>query len=252
MKIEKYTKLKGNQYDVVIDGLSVKLYDDVIAKYELLRKKEVDETFFREITSYNTFLEAYYKALKYITRKLRTEKEIFHYLEKDYSASVIKDTIAKLKKDGYLDEEFYIKCYLSDQLVLGTMGPNKIEKELIKLGCDEEKIKEQVLEIKDEVWMERIDKLVKKRIKSNHSYGNQKLKEKLTYELGNQGYYKWMIDEVLAHSSFANMDSLLEKEYKKNYAKLSKKYDGSILEMKITAKLFAKGFSYEEIKKILP
>lgn len=251
MKIEKYTKLKGNQYEVILDGLSVKLYDDVIVRYELIRRKEIDADLFREITSYNDFLEAYYKALKYLTKKLRTEKEIFHYLEKDYSRPIVQDTIVKLKQDGYLNEDIYIKCYLSDQLTMGTMGPTKIERELVKLGCDVDKVKEQIQTIKDDVWMERIDRLVKKRIKGNHSYGNQKLKEKLVYELGNQGYYKWMIDEVLANSSFANMDALLEKEYQKNYEKLSKKYEGAALEMRLTAKLLAKGFSYEEIKKIL-
>ena len=40
MKIEKYTKLKGNKYNVCIDGINIKLYDDVIIKFELLRKKK--------------------------------------------------------------------------------------------------------------------------------------------------------------------------------------------------------------------
>ena len=84
MKISKYTKLKDNRYSVKIDDLTIKLYDDVIVKYELLRLKEIDESLFKEITEYNDKLEAYYKSLKYITRKLRTEKEIYKYLEKDY------------------------------------------------------------------------------------------------------------------------------------------------------------------------
>ena len=77
MKIGKYTKLKDNRYSVKIDDITVKLYDDVIVKYELLRTKDIDEKLFKEITEYNDKLEAYYKSLKYITRKLRTEKEIY-------------------------------------------------------------------------------------------------------------------------------------------------------------------------------
>ena len=53
MKIGKYTKLKSNKYSVVIDDITVKLYDDVIVKYELLRLKEIDEKLFKEITEYN-------------------------------------------------------------------------------------------------------------------------------------------------------------------------------------------------------
>jgi regulatory protein len=109
MKIGKYTKLKDNRYSVKIDDLTIKLYDDVIVKFELLRVKEIDEALFKEITEYNDKLEAYYKSLKYITRKLRTEKEIYKYLEKDYDKRVILETIDRLKNMGYLNREVYLK-----------------------------------------------------------------------------------------------------------------------------------------------
>ena len=116
MKIGKYTKLKSNKYSVVIGDITVKLYDDVIVKYELLRLKEIDDKLFKEITEYNDRLEAYYKSLKYITKKLRTEKEIYKYLEKDYNKDIIFETIDKLKRMGYLNKELYLKSYLSDQV----------------------------------------------------------------------------------------------------------------------------------------
>lgn len=251
MKIGKYTKLKSNKYNVEIDGLSVKLYDDVIVKFELLRKKEIDEDLFKEITEYNDRLEAYYKALKYISRKLRTEKEMVKYLEKEYSRSVVRETIERLKKDGYLDEKIYLKSYLSDQINLGSYGPNKIKKDLIKLGLNEEDIVEKLDSIDDDIWLGKIEKIVKKRISTNKSYGNNKLKEKILYDLSNQGYYKWMIEEVINNSDFSTNDSLIEKEYNKVYNKLSKKYEGYELETKIISKLVSKGFYYEEIKRVV-
>ena len=137
MKIGKYKKLKGNKYSVLIDDITVKLYDDVIVKYELLRLKEIDDKLFKEITEYNDRLEAYYKSLKYITKKLRTEKEIYKYLDKDYSKEIILETIDKLKRMGYLNKELYLKSYLSDQVHMSLNGPNKIEKDLVSLGYDE-------------------------------------------------------------------------------------------------------------------
>ena len=128
MKVGKYTKLKSNKYSVEIDGISVKLYDDVIVKYELLRIKEINDKLFKEITEYNDKLEAYYKSLKYITKKLRTEKEIYKYLEKDYDKKTILETIDKLKNSGYLNKELYLKCYISDQVNMNLVGPNKIKK----------------------------------------------------------------------------------------------------------------------------
>lgn len=251
MKIGKYTKLKSNKYSVEIDGISVKLYDDVIVKYELLRRKEIDDNLFKEMTEYNDRLEAYYKALKYISKKLRTEKEIEKYLSEEYSRSVIRETIERLKKDGYLDQQLYLKSYLADQVNLGNYGPNKIKKELIKLGLNEEDIISKIEEISDDVWLAKIEKIVKKRISSNKTYGNNKLKEKLLYDLSNLGYYKWMIEEVIDKSAFSSNISLVEKEYNKIYNKWSKKYSDYELENKIIAKLLSKGFYYEEIKNVM-
>lgn len=252
MIIKKYTKLKSNKYSVLIDDISVKLYDDVIVKYELLRKKEIDDQLFKEITEYNDKLEAYYKSLKYITKKLRTEKEMVKYLEKDYSRSVVRETVERLKKDGYLNEEIYLKCYLSDQVNLGISGPNKIKKDLIKLGIDEEEVSSQLNNIADEIWLDKLDKIVKKRIKSNKTYGVNKLKEKILYDLSNLGYYKWMIEETIRNNEFgSNNDNLIEKEYTKAYNKLSRKFEGYELEKKIISKLVTKGFNYEEIKNVM-
>ena len=65
MKILKYKKCKDNKYSIEFDNdISIKLYDDVIVKYELLRIKNIDDDLFKEVTSYNDKLEAYYKSLK--------------------------------------------------------------------------------------------------------------------------------------------------------------------------------------------
>lgn len=251
MKIKKYTKLKGNKYSILLDDITITLYDDVIVKYELLRKKEIDDKLFEEITTYNDKLEAYYKALKYITKKLRTEKEVFDYLDKEYRKSVIKETIERLKKEGYLNEEFYLKCYINDKINLSNDGPNKIKKDLIKLGLDEEMIIVYLEEINDEIWLDKIEKIIKKRMNSNKNYGVNKLKEKLIYDLGNLGYYKWMCDEKLNDITFKPDDDILLKEYFKIYNSLVKKYEGKELKLKIINKLLTKGFNYADIKNIV-
>ena len=62
MKIGKYTKLKDNRYSIKIDDLTIKLYDDVIVKFELLRLKEIDESLFKEITEYNDKFSSYFSS----------------------------------------------------------------------------------------------------------------------------------------------------------------------------------------------
>ena len=251
MKIGKYTKLKSNKYSVIIDDITVKLYDDVIVKYELLRKKEIDEKLFKEITEYNDRLEAYYKSLKYITKKLRTEKEIYKYLDKDYSKDIILETIDKLKSYGYLNKELYLKSYLSDQVHMTLNGPNKIKKDLVSLGYEEDEFKEEICNINDDVWLSKVEKIVNKKVKSNRNVGSNKLKEKLVYDLSNMGYYKWMIEDVIHRTEFSSNSSILEREYNKLYTKLSKKFDSGNLDYQIRMKLLQKGFYSNEIDEFL-
>ena len=251
MKIGKYTKLKSNKYSVVIDDITVKLYDDVIVKYELLRLKEIDDKLFKEITEYNDRLEAYYKSLKYITKKLRTEKEIYKYLDKDYSKEIILESIDKLKRMGYLNKELYLKSYLSDQVHMSLNGPNKIKKDLVSLGYDEDEIKESIESIDNDIWLDKIQKIVNKKIKSNRNLGSNKLKEKLVYDLSNMGYYKWMIEDIIRSTEFSSDSNILEKEYNKLYTRLSRKFDGSSIDYQIRMKLLQKGFYSSEIDEFM-
>ena len=251
MKILKFSKLKSNRYNVTLeDGEILKLYDDVIVKYSLIRYKEIKDDELDDLIKYNESLDAYYGALKYLTIKLRSEVELKKYLSRKYESDVIKDTVDKLKKDGYLNRKIYIKCYVNDQITLSNVGPNKIRKELSKLGFFEDEFNPYIDEVEDSVWLGKLDKIITKRINSNHRYSNNKLKEKLLYDLSNDGYYKWMIEEIIHSKDFKENDVLVQKEYDKLFRKLSKKFDGSELTYQIRQRLYQKGFNSLEIEKI--
>ena len=251
MKILKFSKLKSNRYNVTLeDGEVLKLYDDVIVKYSLIRYKEIKDEELDDLIKYNASLDAYYSALKYLTIKLRSEVELKKYLSRKYDSDVIKETIDKLKKDGYLNRELYIKCYINDQIALTNIGPNKIRKDLNKLGFFEDEFNGFIDDVEDSVWLGKLDKIITKRINCNHRYSNNKLKEKMLYDLSNDGYYKWMIEEIIHSKDFKENDNLVQKEYDKLYRKLSKKYDGSELTYQIRQRLYQKGFNSLEIEKI--
>lgn len=250
MKIEKFTKLKENKYKVVFDNeLEVTLYDDVIVKYNLLVNKVMDNKEFKEVTTYNDSLDAYYKSIKYINRKLRTKKEIFKYLEKDFDNKIINDTIKKLEHDGYLNENIYVKSYINDHVNLTLNGPHKIIKELVKLGISEDNIYPLLNNIDDDVWISKVTKLVNKRVKSNHNYSCNKLKDKIVTDLINLGYKKDMIMEVLSNTDIVIDSSLVIKEGTKIYNKLSRKYTDNELIYHFKNKMYLKGFSGKEVEE---
>ena len=251
MKIEKYIKDKQNKYKVIIDSDEYILYDDVIIKYNLLMKKEIDESTFKELLELNEELKSYYDSIKYINKKLRSKKEIEEYLtKKGISTSVINKTINRLIKTNYLNDDVYFKAYINDQINLSNNGPKKILKNLINLGFDEIKIKEKIDEIDDSIWSDKIDKYIEKKIKGNHNSSSNMLRMKIVTDLVNLGYHKEIINEHVSNLKI-NEEDILKKEYEKAKRTLEKKYSGVELNKKIREKLYRKGFKISSLEEVL-
>lgn len=250
MKIQKYVKDKQNKYKVYIDNEEYILYDDVIVKYELIMKKEISENDFKEMIKFNEEMTSYYDSIKYITKKLRSEKEIKEYLQKKgISESTINKTIKRLKETNFLNKEIYLKAYISDQLNFTNNGPKKIKQNLIKLGFDDEEVDEYINNIEESFWIEKIDKYINKKIKTNHNSSSSMLKIKITNDLVNLGYDKEQVTPLINKYDIIDED-ILKREYEKAKKTLSKKYSGYELNQKIKEKLYRKGFKISDFKDV--
>ena len=242
MEIKSYKKKKSKLYEITFsNNTKINLYDDIILKYELLLKKEIDEKTLKEIIKDNSFLESYYLALKYLNVKLRTEKEIRKKL-KDYDNKVINYTIERLKKEGYLNDLVYIKAYINDSINLKLMGPNKITYELKKMGFKDNDVNDYLNTFESEVWQSKIRKYITKKIQANHNLSGLLLNQKITKDLYNLGFYKEDIDLIMNEFTFSDNYNIYEKEYQKLKNKLSKKYEGDELEYRLKKALWQKGF----------
>lgn len=250
MKIQKYIKDKQNKYKVVIDDETYILYDDVIIKYNLLLTSDISEEHFKEIISYNDELKSYYESIRYINRKLRSEKEINEYLEKKgIPKPIIDKTIKKLKENRFINDEIYLTAYFKDQINLTNNGPKKIEANLIKLGLEKESIDEKIESLDKSIWYEKIDKYIDKKIKNNHNSSSNMLKMKITNDLINLGFDREEIISVINKKDIEDSYAL-KNEYKKAKRNLSRKYEGYELENKIKAHLYRKGFHVSNLKEL--
>lgn len=242
MKINKFKKKHNNLYELTLDNnTKVSLYDEIILKYELLVKKELDIKKLAEITLENAKLESYYIALKFINAKLRTEKEIRKKLNK-FNKEAINYTITRLKKEGYLNDLLYIKAYINDSINLKMIGPLKIHYELKKLGFKESDIDNYLNTFNNEIWLDKINKIIKKKINSNHNLSSMMLKQKIMKDLITRGFQKEDILSLIDEYDFYDDDVIYQNEYEKQKNKLSKKYDGEVLEYQIKLALAKKGF----------
>ena len=240
MKIIKYQKLSGNKYNVYLDnGEKIKLYEDIIIKEELLLKKEIEDLDY--LIELNNKYSIYEVSLKYISTKIRSIKEMTEYLQKKgYSEIDINNTIDKLIKKGYLNDDYYSKCYISDKMNLSNDGPLKIKKHLDELDIPYPVYSKYLKEFNYSLQKEKISDYINKKLKSNRK-SRYMFKNSMIVNLVNLGYDKELVNECLYHIYVDDKDNL-SKEKEKIRKKLEKKYSGDELEYKIKQKLYQKGY----------
>lgn len=253
MKIKSYKKVKNNCYKIFLDDNSeITLYDEIILKYNLLLKKELTKKEIVEILKESQSLSCYFTALNYLNYKNRSKKEIREYLKKkNYIEKDIEEAIKLLEEKKLINECEYLKKFIQEQIHLTNNGPKKIMRKLIDLGFLEKQIQEELLKIPKEVWKEKLEKIITKKVNANKKDGANKIKEKILVNCLNEGFQKEDILAILNSCEIPQNNIALEKEALKLYKKLSLKYQGSELIYQIKGRLFRKGFSYEGIESIL-
>lgn len=240
MKIIKYKKLDKSTYRVFIDDQYIDLSEEVILKYEILLLNEIDSKLLKKLKEENNFYEAYHMAIKYLSKKMRSIWEVKKYLA-SYEKEKVDDLINKLIDSGYLNDEYYVECYLKDRINLSKDGPIKIKKKLLELGIDPMIIDDKLKGFDLDIELQKIKEIAERKIKQNKNKSEYHLKQKIRDDLFNMGYISENISQVLDKLDFYNKD-VYKKEKERIYKKLSKKYSDNELEYRYKNELYRLGF----------
>ena len=178
MQIVKYEFTKKNKYNVYLsNGEVLNLQEQVITENELLLKKEMSQELYNKLVRDNKIYELMEMAVKYISIRLRSIKEVKDYLlKKGGSNNEVEDAVQKLIESGYLDDDRFTKAFIKDKLKFTTIGDYKIKMQLNKLV------------VSTSIIEEKIKKIIEKDKKTNKKYSGQILKNKIYNHLLNQGY----------------------------------------------------------------
>lgn len=250
MKIESIKKDKS-KYKIIIDGEVLKTYEDIILEFNLLYKKEIDINEYKEILSRTEYYDVYDRVVKLLLKGRKSEKQIRDYLEKFNIKNKDKESIIeKLKHIKLIDDLAFTRAFINDKLLINKWGINKIKLELINNDIDYNIIEQEIKNIDNDILNNNIERLIVKKINSNHRYSNYQLKNKILNELINLGYKKECIIESLDRNLNDDSDILI-KEYNRLLKRLEKKYDGEELEYRIKQKLLQKGYSKDKINSLI-
>ncbi len=204
MRIEKYELTKKNIYNVYLsNGEVLELNGKVITDNELLIKKDIDNELYDKLKRDNTICILVDTSVKYIDRRLRSINELRDYLKnKEEDTIIIEEVIDKLIDYKYLDDDRFTKAFIKDKLNFTNWGDYKIKNELKRLGVNEEIIYNNMTSIDDNIFYERINKIIDKYISINKKYSGIKLKNKIYNHLLTLGYSKEKVISIINNYNF--------------------------------------------------
>jgi regulatory protein len=239
---------KGEEYAFSVDSA-------VLIRFELRKGMEIDEFSILEIQFQDDIRKAYNRAINYLARRMRSEKEIRDYLaEKEIEQPIINEVIHKLAAQKYINDEEYALSYVRTQMNTTDKGPDLIRMELKERGINEGIIKHAIAEYPFEDQVEKAIKVAEKVIKKNSKESQRIVKQKAEQFLLRKGY---SFDVILLALTEADTDKELDEEMEairyqgdKAHRKFIK-FTGFEYIQKMKQALFRKGFSMDLIEKYL-
>ena len=241
-KIKKQSK----RYDVDIrvdkDTYSFKITDDLLIEMMFLSPKPLKESEYKSFLNKLPLDSLVYEGIKFVDKKMRSEKETRdHLYSLSSSSSLVDDAIQVLKRKNLINDERYKDAYLEYAIYTKRDGRIKISENLSLLGLN------QFFDYPIDAIKENIKVLSSKYIQKNHDIPYKTLIMKTKMHLLSKGYTEGEIDKFLNISLFPKgCDSdLIQKDYKK----LKMKYKDDIDKLKQA--LLRKGYSLSLIEKVV-
>jgi regulatory protein len=147
--VERNKRYK-NRLSVYIDNnYSFSISEEDYICLNLYEKKEITQEELDNIKNNLIFRKAKSSALRYITSKLRSEKEVCTKLSQNgYTDDIIEKVVGELKSIGYINDELYAQKYIYDRSKLKPKSKKMLQFELKNRGISDEIIEGSLAEWK--------------------------------------------------------------------------------------------------------
>ncbi|MBQ9986776.1 MAG: RecX family transcriptional regulator [Erysipelotrichales bacterium] len=254
--IVKIKMKQSNYFEVTLESaeeeLALMISIESFYKYELEKGACVQREIVEEFKKEDSTIRSYLGAIRYLTVKDRTRKEMYDYLSQKTPLTIkeINQMIEQLENMGYIDDDRYLQQSL-ESMKASLMGKKKIKASLVKKGIPYEKIDAVLLQEDDEDFVESAIKLIEQSKLMELNKNLTKTKEAIQSKLLRMGYNNDIIAEVMQRLHLEKDEEkesvLLSKEYDKQLIRLSKKYTGFDLKSKLITTLIRKGFEYAQV-----
>lgn len=211
MVITKIEKQKNNlkKYSIFIDYEFAFRIDEVdLLYYNLKENEHIKKEKYDNILKNILLKQAKDKALKYLSYKMRSEKQVRDKLiQNQFPSNVINKVINILKKYNYINDEEFAKTFIKNKMNIKGYGSFKISYDLKLQGINEEVFKKYLY---DENFVNEEKEaiiLLKKKIKNIPNIKNIDYKEK-------QKLYAYLSRRGFSYNTINNVfKKILEDKY---------------------------------------
>lgn len=247
---------KSDRYNIFLDEkYAFSVDEDVLIKHQLKKGMELDEFSLSEIGYQDEIRKAYNMAIQYLSRRMRSEKEIRTYLsEKEMDEVIIQEVIHKLNEYSFVNEEEFALAYVRTQLNTSDKGKLIVKQELKEKGISEKLIEQALQEYPDEEELSKAITLCEKFVSKNNKDSTRVMQQKLEQQLLRKGFSYQTIQAAMAETNTEKEEeeelAVIRKHAEKAHRKFSNLSDFEY-EQKMKQTLFRKGFNLDLIETVL-
>lgn len=194
---------KGYNYQVIFDNdLKLELSLDQLVEFRISLDKKFSELEIKNLIEESKILFWYNKTIKFISRKLRTKKEILDYLKNTNLDEIqISNILNKLTKNNYINDLLYSKYFL-EECMNKLKGKVYFVYILKNKGISDFIINEVVDSFDEEIVIDRLVIKFQKYQQSIKEYSKSIQIQKIKNNLLRSGFTSNTIEKVIGKINF--------------------------------------------------
>jgi len=199
-RIESQKKNRGRKSLYADDSFVVGVSAETLLRAGIRRGDELDTERLENLRRMESLQAARRTALRYISRRPRTEKEIRDRLkESEFGDIEIGQTIELLKSNRLINDEEFARIFIRDALSRRPIGTVRMKQKMLLLGLDKHLMESAIAEMCGEEVQSRAAQEVAGKFMAKHRGGkkdNLRVRKSLTDHLMRRGF-PWSIVQPL-------------------------------------------------------
>ncbi|MBL1225184.1 recombination regulator RecX [Enterococcus sp. BWR-S5] len=254
--IVKITREKMQFYLIWLSsGEKLRVSEDILVKYRLLKDQEVSEELIAEIKKAGSYDVGLQLALHYLSYQLRTKKEIRDYLrEKEVAQQDREKIVAQLQEMQLLDDYLYSESYVRTVMKTSDKGPSQIAQQLKQKGIEEEAVQQGLALYTENEQLLTASKAAEKGMRRYRDKSFKDALQKTKMYLIQRGFSKDIADQAMTELEFEKDEEQELEQLKKQGDRLwarHHKLEPGKRSLKIRQSLYQKGFDYDLISQFI-